>query len=102
MRAIRLGDQEDAKKSEDHVTLKVCKMMNPEARISMRSGEEVKIGLMKGSSAKTGKPGGGKMYQQHKKSRAKFLRLIQAEVKKNEAAYMKSVDKFINNCGCPS
>ena len=48
-------------------------MMTPESRIAMRSGEEVNIGLVKDSAAKTGKHGGGKMYQQHKKNHDKFL-----------------------------
>ena len=41
LHAIRLGDHEEANKSEDRIPLKVWKMMTPEARISMRSGEEV-------------------------------------------------------------
>ena len=99
---IRLGEREDGKKSDGRIRLKVWKMMTHEARIAMRSGEEVKIGIVKDSAAKTGKPVGGKMSQDHKKSRAKFLRLSQSEGKKNEAAFMKSVDEFINNCGGPS
>ena len=79
---LRLGDQEDEKKPEDCVPLKFWKMMIPEAIIDMRSGEEVIIGLVKDSATKTGKPGGGKMPQQYKKSRAKFLQLIQPEEKK--------------------
>ena len=47
------------KNSEDRVPLKVWKMMTPEANIAMRSGEEVRVGLVKYISAKTGKPGGG-------------------------------------------
>ena len=39
LRALRLGDHEDAKKSEDRIPLKVWKMMTPESRIAMRSGE---------------------------------------------------------------
>ena len=70
---IRLGDHEDAKKSEDRIPLKVWKMVTPEARIAMHSGEEVNIGLVKDRAAKTGKHGGGKMYQQHKKNHDKFL-----------------------------
>ena len=67
----------------------------------MRSGEEVKIGIFKDSDTKMVKHGGGKMSQQHKKARAKFLRLTQADGKKNDASYMKSVDKFITKCGGP-
>ena len=47
--------------------------MNPESRIAMHSGEEVNIGLVKDGSANTGKHGGWKISQQHKKDRAKFL-----------------------------
>ena len=64
----------------------------------MSSGEEVDIGLIKDRYAKTGKHGEGKMSQHHKKNCAKFLRLSQAEGKKNDVLYMKSVDKFINDC----
>ena len=102
LRAIRLVDQEDAKKSEDRVPLKVWKMMIPGARISKRSSEEVNIGLVKDSSTNMDKPGGGKMSQQNKKSRAKFLQPTQAEGKKNDATYMKSVDGFIKDCSGPS
>ena len=96
-----MGDHEN-KNTEEHIPLKVWKMTTPEARIAIRSGEEVNIGLVKDSATKTGKPGGGKMSQHHKNSRVKFLRLSQSEGKKNEAAFMKSVDEFINNCGGPS
>ena len=51
--------------------------MTPEARIGMRSGEEVKIILVKDSGAKEVKRGGGKMSQQHKNSRGKVLQLTQ-------------------------
>ena len=77
-------------------------MMTPESRIAMRSGEEVNIGLVKDSAAKTGKHGRGKMSQQHKKNRVKLPRLSQAEGKKNDASYMKSVENFINDCDGPS
>ena len=68
----------------------------------MRSGEEVNIGHVKDSGAKLVKHGGGKMYQQHKKARGKLLRLNQSWGEKNDASYMKSVDKFITKCGGPS
>ena len=44
------------------------------------------------------------MSQQKKNNRTKFLRLTQLEGGGgvNDAAYMKSVDKFINDCGGPS
>ena len=77
-------------------------MMNPEASIAMHFGEEVKIGIVKDSAANMGKHGGEKMSHHHKKNRAKFLRLTQSEEKKNDAAYMKSVDKFINDYDGPS
>ena len=74
-------------------------MMTPDARIAMRSGEEVMIVIVKDSTAKTGKPGSSKMSQHHKKDRAKFLVLSQAEGNKKDNVYMKSVDGFINECG---
>ena len=76
--------------------------MTPEASIVVHFGEEVKIVLVKDSTAKMGKHGGEKMSHHHKKNRAKFLRLTQSEEKKNDAAYMKSVDKFINDYDGPS
>ena len=81
LRAIRLDDQEDVNNSEDRVTLKVWNMMTPESRIYMPSAEEVRIGLVKDSTAKTGRTGGKKMYQQNKKSWDKFLQISQAEGK---------------------
>ena len=74
-------------------------MMTPEANIAMRSGEEVNIGLVKDSGTKVVKHGGGNIPQQHKKARGKFLRITQAEGKKNDASYIKSVDGFIIKCG---
>ena len=97
-----MGDHKDKNKSEERIPLKVWKILTPESRIAMHSDEEVKIVLVKDSTAKMGKHGGEKMSHHHKKNRAKFLRLTQSEEKKNDAAYMKSVDKFINNCDGPS
>ena len=97
LRALRLGEHEDMKKSEDRVTLKVWKMMTTAARISMQSSEGINIGLVKYSSENTGKPGGMNIYQQHMNNCDKFLQLTQSEGEKNEAAYMKIVDKFIND-----
>ena len=42
--------------------------------------------------------GGGKVSAQHKKSRAKFLRINKKESRKTDAAYMKEVDNFISGC----
>ena len=67
----------------------------------MRSGEEVKIGIFKDSGLMELKRGGGKMYQQHKKDCGKLLQLTHLDGKKNDASYMKSVDKFITKCGGP-
>ena len=52
LRAFRSGGHEDEKKSEEHIPLKVWKMLTPESRIAMRSGEEVNIGLVKYCEAK--------------------------------------------------
>ena len=97
LRALRLGEHEDMKKSEDRVTLKVWKMMTTAARISMQSSEGVNIGLLKYSYENTGKTGGMNISQQHMNNCDKFLQLTQSEGEKNEAAYMKIVDKFIND-----
>ena len=102
LRALRLGDHEYKKAQEERIPLKVWKMMTPEVRIYMRSGEEVNIGLVKDSGAKVVKYGGGEMSQQHNKASGKFLWLTQSEVNKNYASYMKSVDGFITECGGPS
>ena len=58
-------------------------MMTPKARISMRSVEEVPIGIVKDSGAKQIKHGGGKMSQQHNKDYGKFIQLTLEEGKKN-------------------
>ena len=94
LRALRLGGNKDEKKSEESIPLKVWKILTPETKIAMRSGEEVKIGLVKDSGANEVKHG-------DKKSCCKFLRLNQSKGKKNEASLMKSVDEFITRCGGP-
>ena len=76
-------------------------MMTPEVRTAMHFDEEVKIGPVKNSGAKDIKCRGGKMYQHNKKACGKLLRLNHSEKKKNDASYMKSVDKFITKCGSP-
>ena len=82
---IRLGDHNEKKTEEERTPLKVWKMMTPKARIAMRSGEEVNIGLVKDIGAKEVKRGGEKISQQHKKARGKFLQLTQSEGNKNDA-----------------
>ena len=59
MHIFRLGGHEDKKNSEECIPLKVCKILTPKARIAMKSGEEVKIGIFKDGSAKETKHGGG-------------------------------------------
>ena len=73
MRLFWVTEKEE-KKSEDRITFKVWKMLTPEANTTLRSGEDVKIGIVKDDAMNTGGPGGGKIHQQHKKSRSKFLR----------------------------
>ena len=77
-------------------------MLTPEARISMRYGEEVNIGLVKDGGAKEIKHWGGKISSHHKKARTKFLLLTQYEGKKKDALFMKIFDEFITGCGGPS
>ena len=77
-------------------------MMTPEASITMRSSEEVNIGVVKDGGAKQIKRGGGKMYSHHKKVRTNFLQLTQSEGEKNYASFMNSVDECITRCGSPS
>ena len=93
-----MGDHEN-KNTEEHIPLKVWKMTTPDARIDMRFGKEVKIVLVKDRAAKTIKHGGGKIPQQQNMDRDKFLRINQSEGKKNDALYLKIVDKFITECG---
>ena len=102
MHAIRLGSHGDEKKSEELIPLKVWKILTPEARIAMESGEEVKIGLVKYGSTKETKRGGGKMSSYNKKARTKFIRLAQPKGKNSDASFMKSVDEFITGCSGPS
>ena len=102
LRAFRLGRHEDEKKSEELTPLRVWKILTPEARIAMRYGEEVKIGILKDGGTKEIKHGGWKMYPHQKKDRTKFLRLNQSKGRKNDASYMKSLYDFITGCGGPS
>ena len=60
-----------------------------------------KIGLVKYRAVKTAKHAEGKISQQPKNNRAKFPQLHQAEGKKNEVSYTKSVETFITNCVGP-
>ena len=83
LREFRLVKHEEEKKSEELTLLKVWKILTPEARIAMRYGEEVKIGIVKDGGTKEIKHRGGKMYPHQKKDRTKFLRLTQSERKKN-------------------
>ena len=99
LRALKLGDPEEAKKSKYCIPLKVWKMMNPKYRTAMRSVEEVKIGIVKDNTVNMGRPAGWKISQQHKKIRAKFLQITQTEVNKNYTSFMKNVDEFILDCG---
>ena len=64
----------------------------------MRSVEEVKIGIVKDNTVNMGRPAGWKISQQHKKIRAKFLRVTQTEGNKNYTSFMKNVDEFILDC----
>ena len=95
LRALILSNRKEEKRSEDRIPFKVWKMLTPEAKTTLCSGEDVKIWLVKDNAMKTGGPGGGKMYQQHKKSLSKFLRLTQSEGRKNDAVYMRDVNNFI-------
>ena len=74
----------------------------PESRIAIKSGEEVRIGIVKYGSVNKTKLGGGDMSLHHKKACTKFLQLNQSEGKKNDASFMKSVEEFITRCGGPS
>ena len=56
---FRFGGHEGEKKSEERIPLKVWKMLTPEARISIWSGEEVNIGLVRDGVVKEIKRGGG-------------------------------------------
>ena len=82
LRALWLGNNEDKKTQEERSPLKVWKMMTPEARIAMRSGEEVDIVLVRDSGTEEVKRGLGKMSKQHKKVRDKLLQMTHSEGKK--------------------
>ena len=74
-------------------------MLTPKARLAMKSGEEIEIGLVRDGSAKENKREGGKLSSQHKNTRNKFLRFTQTEGKKNDPYFMKGLDEFIMGCG---
>ena len=71
--AFRLGGHGDEKNSEECFTLKVWKMLTPESKIAMKSGEEVNIGIAKDGSTKETKHGGGTISSHQKKDSTKFL-----------------------------
>ena len=76
-------------KSEERIPLKVWKMLTPKDRLAMKSGEEMKISLVRDGGAKENKSGGGKFSSQHKKTYNKFQRFNQTEGKKNDPYFMK-------------
>ena len=55
----------------------------------------MKIGLVRDSSVKENKCGGGKLSSQHKKIRNKLLKFTQTDGKKNDPYFMKGLDKII-------
>ena len=64
--------------------------------MDLRQGNIVNIGLVKDDAAKTGNPGGRKMYSQHKMIRANLIRLTRTEDQNNDVAYMKEVYSSIS------
>ena len=78
LHAIKLGGQEDEKRSKDRVPLKIWKMFKTDAQADLRRGNSINIGLLKDNAAKTGKPEGG-VYTHQNKSRAKFLCITQTD-----------------------
>ena len=66
--ALKLGGQEDQKRSEDCVPLDVWKMLATDAQADMLRGDSVNIRLVKDNAGKIGKPVGGEMSAHHKNS----------------------------------
>ena len=98
MRAFKMGGNEEIK-SEEQITLNIWKMLTPTARLAMKLGEELKIGLVRDGSAKYNKHGGGKLSLQHKNIRNKFLLLNQTDGNKNNPDFMKGIDELIMGLG---
>ena len=68
-----MGGKEESR-PEERIPFKVWKMLTPEARLAIKNGGEVKIGIVKEVGAKENKRGGGRLYLHHKKLRNKLLR----------------------------
>ena len=58
MRAFKMGGHE-GNKSEEYIPFKFWKMLTPESRLAMNLGEDIKIGLVRGGSAKEKNVEGG-------------------------------------------
>ena len=101
MHALKLGDQEYEKRSEDRFPFKVWKILTTDAQADLRQVDSAKIGLVKDNTVKTSKPWGGDIYSHHNNSQAKFLCINKLEDWKNDSVYMKEVDNFISGCDIP-
>ena len=58
--ALKLGVQEDEKRSEDCVSFKMWKMLTTDAQADLRRDDGVNIGFVKDHEVNMGKPGGGR------------------------------------------
>ena len=97
MRAFNMGGHKE-NNSDERITLKVRKMLTPKDRLAMKSGEEVKIGIVRDGGAKENKRGGGKLSLKHKNIRNTFLCFNQTDGRKTEPAFIKSLDELIIGC----
>ena len=94
MRSFKMGGHEE-NKYDERIPLKVWNMLTPEVRLAMKSGEEVKLGIVRDGGAKENKRVGGELSLQHKKIRNKFLRFTQTDGRKTDPVFMKGLDEII-------
>ena len=97
MQAFKMGGHEE-NNTDERISLKVWKMLTPKARLDNKSGEEVKIGLVRDGFAKENKCRGGKLSSQHKKIRNKFLCFTQTDGRETDPDFMKYLDELIQGC----
>ena len=93
IRGFKLGGQEENRLSE-RVTLKVWRMLTPEARTIIREGGEGKIAVVKEGGVNENRHGVGKLSSQNKKLRAKLILLTMTNGKQDPSA-TKDLDELI-------
>ena len=99
IRGFKLGGQEENRLSE-RVTLKVWRMLTPEACAIIRDGGEGNIEIVKEGGVKENRHGGGKLSSQNKRLRTKLLRPTMIDGKQDPSV-TKDLDELLQSVGSP-